>query len=395
MKPQTKLQTGSSRTPKVCIFTSVHRPFDVRVFHRQAKSLAAAGYAVTLWVHADFNIKHQDGVTLKGLSRPRNRLARLLNVIKLGRRCRSEDADVYHFHDLELLPVGVWLKIVTGKTVFYDCHENYPEAAYERAWYPDWLKPWLARFIAWIEPTLARRLDRIICVVPDQQERFLANGCSTELIRNLPRIEMFSHAYNAHPPKKSRLIYLGGLSMVRGARILVDIMERIHQTHPHVKLLCVGPFNEPHVEREVKSRIVKKGLDDVIQHIPFVPHETVPDYLVRSLIGLIPWQPNQQMLRMVFPNKVFEYMSCGLPIVASNLPSLEHLLKRSDAGILAEPCDPDDHARAICRLLDNPDQARTLGHNGYRFVHADYNWNTEAKKLLRVYREHLLSSEWT
>ncbi len=377
---------------KVCVFTTVHRPFDVRVFHREARTLAAAGYQVTLLAHADFVEESRDDVKVKGIPRPRNRFFRLLSTFTFARKCLQERADVYHFHDLELLPLGLLLKWLTRKRVIYDCHENYPEAAYERAWYPDWLKPLAAKLIGVVEPFLARCLDCVICVVPDQQERFEARGCRTLLVRNLPQLEIFESAFQQKLPKVDRLIYLGGLTLVRGARVLVDIMAELKKTHPHIKLLCLGPFNEPHVEAEVKQYVQDRGLQEAIEYMPFVPHEQVPPYLVQSRIGLIPWQVNEQMLRMVFPNKVFEYMACGLPIVASDLPSLRYILDRSQAGILVRPEDVHSHAQAIRELLDHPDKAKTLGDLGRRFVCEQLNWRLESEKLLRLYREFLPAS---
>jgi len=377
---------------KICIFTTVHRPFDVRVFHRQARTLAEAGYDVVLLAHADFARERRHNVLIKGIPRPSNRFFRLLSIFKFAHQCLKERADVYHFHDLELLPVGVFLKWFTGRPVIYDCHENYPEAAYERAWYPDWLKPIIAKMISVVEPFLARRLDYVVCVVPDQQERFERHSCRTTLIRNLPRLEIFDEAYRINKIKLDRIIYVGGLTIVRGAKVLVDIMANLKKTHPHVKLLCLGPFNEPAVETEVKAYIKQKQVDDVIEHIPFVPHEKVPGYIVQSKIGLIPWQPNQQMLRMVFPNKVFEYMACGLPVVASDLPSLRYIFDRSQSGIIVQANNASEHARAIRELLNDEEESSRLGQNGRNFVFVNFNWNIEAPKLLYIY-ENLLRSQ--
>jgi glycosyltransferase involved in cell wall biosynthesis len=371
---------------KVCIFTSVHKPFDVRVFHRQAVSLAAAGYEVVLLAHADFSLEKKLGVTVKGVARPSNRWRRLTGLLAFYFLCKKETADVYHFHDFELLPIGWCLKKSTGRKVIYDCHENYPETAYERAWLPDWIRPSLSRFIAWLEPALARALDGVVCVVPDQQARLRQAGCNTLLIRNLPRLEVFAAAYDRQPEKENQIVYLGGLSAVRGARMMVDIMVELRATHPQVNLLCIGPFNEAFVEKETKAYVAEKGMGEKIRYIPFVPHEHVADYLVRSRAGLIPWQPSLQTQKMVNPNKVFEYMACGLPLVASDLPSLQYILQQSHAGLEAKADDAAAHAAAIRRLLDDPDLARQLGENGRRFVYATHNWEREGEKLIRFYQ---------
>lgn len=377
----------SQSRAKICVFTTVHRPYDVRVFHREARTLAAQGYNVVLLVHADFQIEKKYGVTVKGIPRPGNRFFRLLSIFRFARRCLEEKADAYHFHDLELLPLGVFLKWITKKPVIYDCHENYPEAAYERAWYPDWFKPLLAGFIARVEPALAKRLDVVICVVPDQQQRFEDAGCKTILLRNLPRLEIFDAAIQKQLPKLDRIIYVGGLTIVRGAKLMVEIMAELKRTHPSTKLLLLGPFNEPHVEQDVKTHIGKLGLSEQIEHVQFVPHREVADYIVQSKVGLIPWQVNKQMLRMVFPNKVFEYMACGIPLVASDLPSLQYILQKSGGGMLAKSNDAKSHARVIAELLDDEKKADKLGKKGRVFVKKKYNWEIEAAKLIELYNK--------
>ncbi len=372
---------------KICVFTTVHRPYDVRVFHREARTLAAQGYNVVLLVHANFQIEKKYGVTLKGISPPRNRFFRLLSIFRFALKCIKEKADIYHFHDLELLPLGVFLKWVMKKRVIYDCHENYPEAAYERAWYPDWFKPILAGFIGRVEPALAKHLDVVICVVPDQQERFNAAGCRTLLLRNLPRLEIFEAAIQKQLPKLDRIIYVGGLTIVRGAKLMVEIMAELQSTHRNTKLLLLGPFNEPHVEHDVKKYIEKLELTDKIEHIQFVPHHDVADYIVQSKIGLIPWQKNEQMLRMVFPNKVFEYMACGIPLVASDLPSLQYILNKSGGGKLVKAENAKAHARAIAMLLENVEKCNELGQKGREFVKKEFNWEIEAKILIELYNK--------
>ncbi len=370
---------------KVCIFTSVHKPDDVRVFHREAVTLAAAGHDVTLLAPADFNLDKKNGVIIKGIPRPKSRFERITGLLRFYQLCKNEQCDVYHFHDFELLLIGWLLKKRLQKSVIYDCHENYPETAYERVWLPAWIRPLFSRFIAWLEPTLARTLDAVVCVVPDQQARLQQAGCNTVLIRNLPRLEVFEKAWQSRSTPLPQIIYLGGLSEVRGAFTLVDIMVELKKTHPHIRLLCLGSFNEPTVEAAVKQYAQRCLVADVIEYRPPIPHEQVAKVLTASRIGLIPWQPSLQTTKMVYPNKVFEYMACGLPVVASDLPSLIYIIEKAQAGLVVAAQDSQAHCEAIRCLLDRPEEAKRLGENGRRFVFEQHNWQSEAMKLTALY----------
>ncbi|MDZ7338790.1 MAG: glycosyltransferase family 4 protein [candidate division KSB1 bacterium] len=373
----------------VCHFTTVHRPFDVRVFHREACGLARAGYRVILLAHADFAERTEQGVVVRGVPRPRNRLQRLMHVARFVRLAIAQHADVYHFHDPELLPGGVLIKWLYRRPVIYDCHENFPETAFERVWYPAFLRPFLAKAIGILEPLMARRLDAVVCVVPDQEERFRSKGCRTVLVRNFPRLEPFDKAFQAALPKENRIIYLGGLTAVKGTRMLVDIMRELRRLHPEVRLVALGSFNEAKVKADVLRYVEQEGLSEAIRFIDQRPHEEVPNELVRSRVALVPWQRNEQTLRMFFPNKVFEYMACGLPIVASDLPSLRALLENGRCGLLVAPDDPRAHAEAIAYLLDHPHVARRMGLRGRKLVHSRYRWENEEKHLLDLYRDLL------
>ncbi len=375
----------SKKHISVCHFSTVHKPFDVRIYHREAISLSSAGYKIILLTHAPFRKKNLNGVMIMGVPIPTNRWKRFLDVFKFYFYCRRIGANIFQFHDLELLPVGYLLKISTGAKVIYDCHENYRVAAFERVWYPKWWMPLISLLIAKIEPFLARRLAHVICVVPEQQKYFQAHGCHTSLIRNLPRLANFSQPNNSQIARQEQLVYLGGLSIARGAKVMVEIMAMLRESYPHIKLLCLGAFNEPFVEEHVREYAKNRAVDDIIEFHPPVPHEEVPIFLYRSKVAILPWQPNPQMDMSCYPNKVFEYWACGLPIVASDLPGLRPLLSECGGAILVPPNQPEEFVNAILYLLNNPNIARTLGEQGRKIVYEKFNWEKEEKKLLNLY----------
>jgi glycosyltransferase involved in cell wall biosynthesis len=90
------------------------------------------------------------------------------------------------------------------------------------------------------------------------------------------------------------------------------------------------------------------------------------------------------------PNKMFEYMSAGLPLIASDFPLWREIVEGNDCGVCVDPADPAAIAEAIDRLVENPDLARRMGENGQRAVHERYNWAIEEKKLLALYDTVLL-----
>src|SRR6266851_2932452 len=139
---------------RVCILTTVHSPFDTRVFHKEAKTLVSAGYDVTLVVQHSCQ-EVVDGVRIVPLPKPRSRFDRMtrlaLSALRIGLRQR---AAIFHFHDPELIPVGIVLKLF-GKRVIYDVHEATPEDILVKEWVPERLRKLAIRVLG--------RLERISC----------------------------------------------------------------------------------------------------------------------------------------------------------------------------------------------------------------------------------------
>lgn len=114
------------KVKKICILTSVHHAFDIRIFHKEAKTLVQAGYSITLIAQHNRN-EVVDGVKIIALPKPKNRFIRIFGLSwRVFYLALRQHADVYHFHDPEIIIAGIILKIL-GKKVIYDVHEDVPK----------------------------------------------------------------------------------------------------------------------------------------------------------------------------------------------------------------------------------------------------------------------------
>ena len=113
----------------------------------------------------------------------------------------------------------------------------------------------------------------------------------------------------------------------------------------------------------------------------FVDHCAVRDVLARSMSGLVTLHPVINYLDAL-PVKVFEYMSAGLPVIASDFPLWREIIAGNDCGLLVDPLSPEKIAVAIDFFIFNPNEAERMGLNGRKAIERKYNWNTEQKKLL-------------
>ncbi len=374
--------TSSRR--QVCVLTSVHHPFDQRIFYKEAVSLAEAGYGVTVVGPgpASWAGEHR-GVRVLPLPVPASARSRAALQARLLAAALRLGADIHHLHDPELLPLGCVLKAL-GRRVIYDVHEDFPAAALTRTWVPRRVRRPLSLAVDRVERVLARRLDGVVGVVEEQGARFgrrpfVAAG-------NYPRLEWFRPRAPGALAPRADLVHVGSLSRERGAQFLLEIMRRVRRSHPRVRLSALGPFQTRATEAEFRTLLREYELTDHVDcRTERLPYDELGAFIGGHRVGLIPGQRSAATLSPFSPTKLFEYLACGLPVVASALPSLESLREGGEWGILADPDDPGDHARAIARLLDDPREAERMGRAGREMVESGCNWEKESGKLLALY----------
>ncbi len=362
------------------MLTSVHTVWDTRIYHREAMSLAQAGYKVTLIATG---VKSQktpvENIDIVGLERPKRRIGRALNWYPFIKAALQTEADIYHFHDPDLLFVGFALKLFTKKPVIYDNHDPYIEAILQREWLPVWLRPIISKMFNVIEKAVAGQLT-VIIANDIQQIRFP----QATLVRNYPNLKPFKLALNKQA--SPQIIHAGLLSEPRGAFELIDIAKLTE--HKNIPFLLLGPFVNEHLEAEIKQKVIHYGLQHLIEFEGRVPHRRIISGLMNASIGLIPFRAVSNHL-MINPTKLFEYMACALPVVASDLPPIRHYVTEAECGLLATPEEPQAFAKAIEYLLDHPEEARRMGQNGRKAAFEKYNWESEEQKLLTLYRKLL------
>jgi glycosyltransferase involved in cell wall biosynthesis len=376
---------------KVCILSSVHPCFDVRIFQKQARSLSQAGYEVTLVGIADFQERLVDGVRILGLPQPRSRLLRPLNwwrVLRIGLR---ERGDLYHFHDPELLMVGGLLKLLTGRPVVYDVHENYPEDILTKEWIPAPLRGAISALFRLFEDAAARWMDGIVVINDHLAKRFKGKS-RVATVRNYSRFESSPGGEDsregARTQKLPYFVYAGRISDDRGLQECAQALARLDERD--IELLCAGRIG--HVAEEgLRELLEGQRPESRFKYLGLLPYEAVPPLLRDAVAGLLCFRPTPNNV-LGTPNKLFEYMGAGLPVIASDFPFIREVLTEADCGLLVEPEDVEEIASAMERLLRDRDQAARWGRNGLRAVEERYNWQREEKKLLSLYAD-LLGTE--
>ena len=375
--------------PHACILSSVHIALDNRVFYREAQSLARNGYEVTLIAVHD-RTEVRDGVRIIGLPKvPRWQRPRLW--LELYRKAKATKADIYHFHDPELLLVTPWLRWGTGKPTIYDIHEVYPDFIKVKDYLPAWLRYPIAWAFRWLEPLLARLQSGLIFSDDEIAKAFENIKKPKTTLFNFPSVEFVeTAAANVEKgERKPTVLYLGGMERNRGTALMIEAFSQLLEKYPSAQLLLVGHFMPPELEEEVRQDAVRRGIDSAVTITGRVPFEKIGEYLRGVSVGWVSWQPVPKNEKNI-PTKLFEYMAYGLPIVSSDLDSTRPFVLNGENGYLVTADDPAAHAEALFKLLVNPAEAQNMGLRGQKLVQNEYNWGKMEKRLISFYENLLL-----
>jgi len=364
---------------KVVHLSSVHSATDVRIFCKECKSLAGAGYSVTLIAPHESD-ERVDGVQIIALTKPNGRLSRMTrDVYRLYRAAVREDADVYQFHDPELIPVGLLLR-AKGKKVVYDIHEDVPRDIISKHYIPFWMRKPLGWLAERCENLASGSFSALVPATEAIAERFQRLNSRTVLVQNFPLLE--DSSLRAVIPWRERtcsVAYVGGISRNRGLLEMVTAMSLLRD-RLEVTLKLAGSFTPACIQEEA-SRL--PGWEQV-EVLGVVGVNRVRDTLRTVRAGLVLFHPDPNHVR-AGPNKMFEYMSAGIPVIASNFPSWREIIHRHQCGLVVDPIQPRAIAEATEYLLTHPTEAEAMGRRGQEAVEKHYNWPSEERKLLALY----------
>jgi glycosyltransferase involved in cell wall biosynthesis len=363
---------------KICHLTSVHPPFDIRIFHKECKTLSQAGYQVVLIAPHDHE-EEVNGVRIWALPKGKSRLERMTKIQwKLYKEALKQDADIFHFHDLELMPAGLLLKLC-GKRVIYDVHEDYSQALLSREWIPSWLRRILAQMVGGGERLGAKFFDGVVAATPHIARRFPT--VKTTTVQNFPFLNLSTKNRVIPYPQREKIIaYLGVVSAPRGANEMLEAMALLPR-RLNARLKIAGIFNPAGLEEEAR-RLPGWGRVDFLG---WQRHEEAMAMLGEARMGLVVFHPVPNHTEAQ-PNKLFEYMSAGIPVIASDFPLWRRVVEETKFGLLVDPLNPKAIAQAIQWLFEHPAEAAEMGKRGEEAVHRHFNWDDEAKKLLVFYR---------
>jgi glycosyltransferase involved in cell wall biosynthesis len=283
---------------------------------------------------------------------------------------RKAPFDVVHCHDLDTLAIGVALKRRFGVHLIYDAHEIYGSMAART------LPGWAANVFFWLERILVRYVDQII-VVSETVKSHLARWTdkSISIVMNCKPVQNVEYG----PPDKRgpfTLLYIGGLNKGRALETLLDTVSQL----PDVRCI-VGGGGTPEYTEYISEKCQRASNMEFIGKVPF--DQVIPMTQNADVVFCM-FKPEDPNSKIGVPNKLFEAMICGRPIICTKGTYSGDLTEQEETGLTAE-CNTESLEETIVRLRDDISLRERLGRNALRAAMTRYNWQHEEAKLLEIY----------
>jgi hypothetical protein len=364
----------------------VHPRTDTRIWLKEVVSLGhALDTNISLFVQDGLGDDHVLDTFAKivdtGLSRSNGRIARMtVGAGRMYRALRHARIEIAHFHDPELIPVGLLLRL-HGVKVLYDVHEDLPRQILSKGY----LNPIVRRCLS----VVATAVEKMACFAFDgffPATQTIADNFpikKTETIKNFPIIGEFTKiSIEDYQQRPSGFAYAGGLIDIRGSVEMVTALGHVKSND--IVLHLAGSF------RPEAHQAVCENLSEwhKVVFYGWSGRDQIKDIFSKARAGLVVLHPTQNYPDAL-PVKMFEYMAAGLPVIASDFPLWRQIVDGAGCGLLVDPLDPQAIAKAMDWIIDNPVEAEAMGRRGRSAVETTYNWSTEADKLIAYYHDRL------
>lgn len=363
---------------------------DTRV-EKEARTLIESGWKVTVVADAQAGLAEEetrpDGIRVVRVVRRLHRVPLLrfvLHEVRLAQLLRALQPAILHAHDSNaLLPVATaarWLSV----PFIYDAHELWLHrprrdrgglyTSVFQIWYrllERWAIPRAAAIVT-VSPPIARHLARVhryqpVVLVPNYPE-----GAGASVVRPL-------HDLAPSIPKDAPVVlHIGGIMAFRGLEELVEAVSQLGEVH----LVFLGAGE--HWSR-VAATAASLGVQSRVHRVGPVSSDQVVDYATTATIGVVATEPTGLNNRYSLPNKLFQYMAAGIPVVATDLSQIREIVDGERCGLVVDTTSPSAVAGAIAQLLADPTAAAAMGARGRAAIQERLNWRAAGGALLDVY----------
>jgi len=290
-------------------------------------------------------------------------------------------ADICLANDLDTLPANFLAARIRGKKLVYDSHEYF-------CYVPELNdRPYVRRIWKFIEKKIFPKLKNVMTVNSSLADIFSDEyKVNIEIIRNVPVSEKHSDddgdqnneaVFLKEHQDKSKIIYQGVLNKDRGIEESILAMRYVE----NAVLLIAG---EGDLSKELRKLAKKEGLSDKVEFLGRLNLTELGKITRLCTLGLSLEKDTCLSYRYSLPNKIFNYMHAGIPVLSSDLIEKRGLIEKCEMGLFIESYDPEHIGSMINEMLSNSEKIFWWKQNSLKGA-KQFNWEIEEQKLLRFY----------
>lgn len=304
---------------------------------------------------------------------------------------RQSSIDLIIVRDLPLAIGGIWTGAAARIPVILDMAEDYV-AMVRDIWRARKFQglnmivrnPWLAKQV---ERYTFRKIDEVLVVVDEAADVVRKEGVPTQnitIVGNTPErdprnSEESTVALDELEAIKNKfsVVYTGGIQLGRGLQVVFEAIPRIVTRVPNFLFVVIG---DGYAGQQLKREIHNRGIDEYVLWLGWKPHQEMLRYIQACRVGVVPHYTSEHV-NSTIPNKIFDYMAAGLPVIVSDAPPMRRVVEQEACGRSFCSGDPEALFEA---LMDVRAREVEFGENGRRAVIERYNWDVDGRRLVSL-----------
>lgn len=294
--------------------------------------------------------------------------------------------DAVHVHDLPLAGIASEIRAEKGIPFILDLHENYPFLLKNSPHTQTFAGKLLSSHEQWLkyEEQMLKEADIILSVVEEQRDRLTALGTDPQKIYIVPNTPVLDNQELPEMPEEKNnyvFIYAGSFGASRDFTTLFRAFKELIREEPSARLWLVGNGKNSLQLKKLQKQL---SLKQQVTFFGWQPHQKMLSLIAQSDAAILPLHKNENNDNSS-PNKLFQYMMLGKPVIASNCKSIVRIIEEYQAGLIYEDTNITSLKSKMLYALKFPSIMKKLGNNGRKLILTKYNWNNTAENLLKAY----------
>ncbi|NSW94485.1 MAG: glycosyltransferase family 4 protein [Bacteroidales bacterium] len=294
--------------------------------------------------------------------------------------------DAVHVHDLPLSLLGLELKKALGIPLIIDLHENWPSLVKTSKHTRTLLGRFLSPYNKWVkyEKKMLMNADRIITVIEEARERVINLDVDPEkviIVSNTINTETIKINSTSKKDDAFALFYGGGINQHRGLQVVLEAVKILHESEIQVRFIIVGDGS---YRKDLEKLAERLGIGSLVNFTGRKSYNEMMEILSSSDAAVIPHLRTDNN-DASSPNKLYQYMYLGKPVITADCLSLKRIVTETGAGFVYKNDSPDDLAKLIINIRSDKSRLEEAGRNGTKAVLEKYNWNNDSKRLTEMY----------